>query len=546
VASSGCTGFSRYWQAAATLDKGIAARLRERPDGISAGEAARALQHVFVEQSILAEGRRFHARQVAAVALALRARFLVLSGGPGTGKTSVVIQILRALLHAHPGLQPDRVALCAPTGRAKARLGESLDSGLDALERRYGTDSVPARERALRGCHRRTLHSLLGMRPDGSFRNHGRDPLPYQVIVVDEASMVDLCLCAGLMDAASPTCRIVLVGDMHQLPSVEAGAVLGDLTERFAESGMGGYPSCRAECAGWIAQAAGAVPVDSDGTADSLVLSTETAVAKAGTLADHAVVLTHSYRSTREILELSERVNRGDADSALASLGGRSSADAVSLDESAGMEPIRRWLAGHYTADRISRLGQLQGVEPAGEGLRVAAAEAQALLAESCVLTLAHEGGRGRIAINTRAEGLLRQRLDPSSTSRFFHGQPVILGTNHHDLDLYNGDIGMVLRVADGGLRVVFPRSAGSSVQAVERLSGLEPAFAMTVHKAQGSEFTRVLLVLPERESPLANRQILYTAVTRAREQVRILGGGELLRRAISARGLRPGGVTVA
>jgi exodeoxyribonuclease V alpha subunit len=549
VVHGGSAGFSRYWRAAVRLDNLIAVRLREKPQEVPIEEARETLYEVFVRRTILGKEQKFHFRQCAAAALALRTRFMVVSGGPGTGKTSVVIQVLRALVRRYPDIAPDRIALCAPTGRAKARLGESLDKGLDALAKLPGSGGdADARERGLRAVERKTLHRLLGLRPGGGFRYDRRNPLPHQVVVVDEASMVDECLFAALMDALSSDCRVILVGDMHQLPSVEAGAVLGDLTGRF--SGDPNSASLTAACAVWVHDVTGKIPLDGGDDRSSINLGAGPSVKNAGPLADHTVILTQSYRAAGDILELSALVNRGEHRAAIEFLGQCKNGNTVNHDDRTGIAPVDEWLKTHYTEDTVKQLSGLSGWPTGNESgnnerIRRMVDTVRQVLLGSTILTLTHEGPRGRSAINRRAEDVLRAALDRTGRGRFFHGQPVILNANRHDLDLYNGDIGMVVRAGDNSLKVCFPRGTGHNMVALERLFDLDPAFALTVHKAQGSEFSHVLFVLPEYNSPLLSRQIVYTALTRARESVRILGDVALFGHAIETREQRVGGVTL-
>jgi exodeoxyribonuclease V alpha subunit len=550
-----CMGFSRYWRAAAALEKEICRRLQRQSAAVPDIAAAEALKQVFTVDSILEKNGTCHFRQVAAAALALRTPFMIVSGGPGTGKTSVVTQILRTLLRALRDITPDRIVLCAPTGRAKARLGESIDQGIDFLEKKAGTAEDHERELdlGLKNLQRNTLHGLLGTRPDGSMKFNAENPLPYQVIVVDEASMVDVCLFSALMEAAPQECRILLVGDMHQLPPVEAGAVLGDLTGRFDGSG---YPTLTKETADWLRKVIKGVATDEGPLNDafSCVLSTPAQTASAGPLADHTVILTRSYRSAEEILKISEYVNRGRIDLALKSITGNKDAGAVKLDTRQGQKPIGEWLEACYTKETLDAVLALRDLDidaaadPARQehGTAVSGLDkAFEVFYTSRVLTLTNVGTRGRIAINALAEKLLRPQLSGRTRGRFFHGQQVILGQNLHSLDLYNGDRGMVVQTKEGSLKVVFRRGKKYSIHVLERLTGLEPAFAMTVHKAQGSEFGAVLLVLPEYESPLLTRQVLYTGLTRARDRLCILGTEEMLRLAIEAREERPGGVSL-
>ncbi len=541
------TGFSRYWVAAAQLEKGLKALLGENPgtqtQTIADSKAREIISRIFGTDSLLEEGKRFHYRQIAAAVLALRQRLLIVSGGPGTGKTSVVIQILRTLAAAFDHITADRIVLCAPTGRAKTRLGEAVDQGIEKLEQKpaVGEPTSRTRDLALKKLQRRTVHGLLGIGPNGKPRYNSRNPLPYQMIVVDEASMVDLVLFAALIEAAPPDCRIILLGDMHQLPSVEAGAVLGDLTARFSGLGTGRYPSLSAETADWIqtitrdVQADGA---DETGKAD-LVLSTAEMRSQAGLLADHAIILSHTYRSSREIAELSESVNRGDWKRTQEQVGLAGRAGGASLDIRKGLGSVTEWLKHWYCEDAQSALQRLETEKADITSLM----EAFAILDSSRILTLAHEGLRGRIAINNLAGKLLKPKLGRGSDKRFFHGQPVMLEQNHYELDLYNGDTGLVLQTRTGGLRAVFRRGNRFMMHALERLAGLEPAFAMTVHKAQGSEFDSVLLVLPEHPTPLMTRRIIYTGLTRARKRISILGSEDLLQLAINTSPQRPGGI---
>jgi exodeoxyribonuclease V alpha subunit len=549
-------GFSRYWLAAAALEKEMLRRLQQPPPALSDDTPREAVRHVFGAGSILQGNGRFHYRQVTAAALALRTRFLIISGGPGSGKTSVVTQVLRTLMHACGEIEPDRIVLCAPTGRAKARLGDSIDRAIDCLEKVTAPGDATRRERdlSLKNLQRKTIHSLLGARPDGSTNYNSANPLSYQVIVVDEASMVDLCLFASLMDAAAPECRVLLVGDMHQLPPVEAGAVLGNLTDRFA--GIGGTPTLTKRTADWAHNIVKDVPVDGaeGGGAPSLVLSTPAAIQKAGRLADHAIILLHSYRSTREIVTFSEQVNCGDAENALRSITGNDDSSVVTLDTGTGIGPIKNWLNDRYSGDTLHPVKSLWGMDVDAvrdPGHRDHAStlssldKAFRLFDASRILTLAHGGQRGRISINSLADRLLRPALDEDGRKRFFHGQQVLLGKNLHDLDLYNGDTGMVVYSKNAGQEVVFRRGTKYSIHPLERIPGLEPAFAITVHKSQGSEFDAVLLVLPEYKSPLLTRQVLYTGITRAKNRIRILGTKMQLQTAIETKEERPGGLNL-
>ena len=540
VVASPRMGFSRYWTAVLRIEKFLRARLTTPLDETAAKPAAEALAPVFGKETILPAGSRFHLRQAAAAALALRSRFLIVSGGPGTGKTTVVTQILRALLRYDDALQPDRIVLCAPTGRAKARLGESVQAGITAIKANpvAANDTTHQRDLALQKVQTLTLHSLLGARPDGSFRYNARFPLPCQVVVVDEASMVDVHLFAGLMDAVSPECRMILLGDMHQLPSVDAGAVLGDLTQVFMKND--GFPTLSPKTDDWINAVVNNVSLDKTEKAAAMQLP----AAALPLLTDHAVILTKSNRSIQAIQDVCTLINKGDGEGATASIRNNEGA-CFTLVQNAGinncLEKLRRCMQEQYLSDSaketVKRLNGAAGDE-----------EVLAMLEGFRILCIGHEGRLGRIAVNRMAEAMLRPEYDPDARGRFFHGQQVMLTHNIHELDLYNGDTGIIVRSPANHLQVMFRKGAQGAhfrLVAAYKLAGLEPAFAVTVHKSQGSEYNGIALALPEYDSPRLNRQIIYTAITRAKSKVTILDPSGRLGTAISRRDERPGGVNL-
>jgi len=539
-------GFSRFWCSAGSLERRHLPTLLAAPlYGVDESVVAAALHHVFVKRSLLSGDNRFHSRQIAAAALACFSRFLILSGGPGTGKTSVVVQLLRTLLHAFPDMTADRIALCAPTGRAKARLAESIDSGIERLSVVYGNhpDHRDRTDLSLAGLHRKTVHGLLGQRPDGTFRHDRDNPLPMQVVVVDEASMVPLNLFSALLDACGDSCRIILVGDMHQLPSVEAGAVLGDLTEVFAT--VPEQATLTRKTLEQVRRVVDGIPADGSEELERCLLPSSHHQ-EVGRLADHVMILTRSYRSSSSISACADAVNRGDVHEALRRIVASASGDGVAGDMAPGIQPIRRWLEDFFGDERIASAYRVLAdtsrypVDP--EAQRAAA---ETVLRASAILTIVNEGPRGRRAVNRMAKELYRARTGAVQAGRFYYGMPVILGTNHHDLDLYNGDMGVVIHGENDGVKVLFPRGRHTVRVSPDLIPDAEPAFALTVHKSQGSEFDDVLLVLPEQESPLLTRQIVYTGITRAKRRVKILGGSAILASAIGRRERREGGLRI-
>lgn len=420
--------------------------------------------------------------QGVAAAAALRSRLCIITGGPGTGKTTTVAKILALLLQREPDL---RIALAAPTGKASARLAAAIANGAAML-------SVDEHVRARLPRDGRTLHRLLGYRPwDDCFAHHANNPLPDDVVVVDEASMIDLLMMDALFAALRPGARVILLGDPDQLASVDAGYVLGDV--------------CRA------ADASGAEHgVALSAWYDTLSGQPITASATATPLRDAVVRLRRSYRFEAHagIGALAEAVRAGDAGRALSVLADAQQGD-VSLRES------------DHTIDEL-----LEPVLPALERYLTAATPLDALraLGEFRVLCAVREGRTGVAGVNEAVEWWLRARGVPTR-ARWYDGRPVLITANDSTTALFNGDVGVTFTGSDGRKLVYFADGSGG-VRPVPpaRLPEHETAWAMTVHKSQGSEFAHVLLVLPDDDSRVLTRELLYTAVTRATERVDIVG----------------------
>jgi exodeoxyribonuclease V alpha subunit len=407
----------------------------------------------------------------------------VVTGGPGTGKTHTVARLLRLLLD-QPG-PPPRIALAAPTGKAAARLQESVLAQAAAV-------GLP------RDLTAQTLHRLLGRRPGSNsrFRHDAANRLPFDVVVVDESSMVSLTMMARLLEALRPTARLVLVGDPDQLTPVDAGAVLSDLVHRPAAPG-----------------AADGIP--DEATADGAHLDGE----DRRQLRNGVVRLRVSQRYGPGIASLAEAVRTGDADRVLELLDGTT--DLV-LD------------AGTATLDEQVRV--------VAEELRVAA---EAGDADRCLLLLgrhrllcAHRHGPfGVSAWNDRIG-----RLVGAPPGEEVPGLPLIVTANDYENKLWNGDTGVVVRTRDG-LRAAFLRGAGPALVPLSRLAAAAPAHALTVHRSQGSQFEAVSVLLPPAGSPLLTRELLYTAVTRASRSVRVIGSEESVRAAVGRQVVRASGL---
>lgn len=442
-----------------------------------------------VESSILERldhlpGMRLHDRQRDAVEGVLKHPLCLVTGGPGTGKTTVVARALLAMAWADSGITSESVALCAPTGRAKARLQESLRSSLLPLAQ---TDPVALE---LSRIPSNTLHTLIGVRAGKRPRHHRDNPLPHRVVVLDEASMVDLPLFAALANALRPDARLVVVGDPDQLSSVDPGAVLADL---LANPDLSRFRR----------------------------------------------PLTHSHRNAGEIAKFCQLANQGSPpspDSIPLALGEPSlwtdvpsgSVFRIPPQELPGRldEWMELWVGSHL--DGLRNLAQ--GASPP---------DLFATIPRSRILCMVHEGPFGAIAVNRACDAWLRHRLGIAWSAPWVPLQQVILGRNHPELDLWNGDLGLILE-QEGRPMALFPREDGYLTIPVDRLSGLESAWAITTHKSQGSEFDHVLCVFPDRDAPVLTRQIVYTAASRAKKTLWLSGDLSLVRTACTRTDERP------
>ncbi|MGA6924885.1 MAG: exodeoxyribonuclease V subunit alpha, partial [Desulfosarcina sp.] len=440
--------------------------------------------------------------QEAAIRAALTASLLVISGGPGTGKTSLLANVLRALVGI--GTDPSRIVLAAPTGRAAQRMIESMSASLATIA------APDHRDRCLGRLNGSTLHKLLVYRT----RTHGfwygeHRHLPADVVVVDEVSMVDVVMMDRLFQAIDPhRTRVILLGDKDQLPSVDAGSVLADMR-----------------------------PTDD------------------GAFAGHFIMLQHVYRSGGELLDLAKTINVGDPvsltpvsfDRALARGEGTWSFIAAK-DGRAIDRIIDQWVRLQYLqrqdetddsyVDLVRRLDRLADSPDGGT-----AEQRMALLgrlfgfAYRCrLLTVLRRGRTGAQWINNCIGSGLRQILDPACNpdDGWFNGALIMVTRNDYTRELFNGDVGVVLRQTDGTYRVYFRRADGVVDLPVSGLSDWDLTFAMTVHKSQGSEFDDTLLMLPETtDHRLLTREIIYTAATRASRRLIVCGNPDAFQTAL-------------
>ena len=443
--------------------------------------------------------------QKVACAVALRGRLTLITGGPGTGKTYTAARLLVLLQALHAAPQPLRVALAAPTGKAAARLRQSIDIALQGLRAQLG-DTLPLGQWATQLGPARTLHSLLGARPGTRrFSHDAANPLEVDVLFVDEASMVHLEMMAALLDALPPNARLILLGDKDQLASVEAGAVMGDLCQPTKSEGIErGY---RPETVRWVQELTGqVVPASEVGTGPAL--------------AQQTVTLRRSRRFAGPIGKLALAVNRGDGAAAIAVLRGGTGGDVSLVEASDPGAVLRLAVEGRIGASGGYR-SYLEALASRPDEAAEFDAWAKTVLRQFDsfrVLCAVREGPWGVTGLNTAIEGMLADKGLLQRRSDWYEGRPVMVTRNDTSLGVFNGDIGVVLRSPGEAqtLRTYFLDGDALRSVSVGRLADVETAFAMTVHKSQGSEFEHVVLVLPNEDSPIVTRELVYTGITRA------------------------------
>ncbi|WP_250512630.1 AAA family ATPase [Caballeronia sp. INDeC2] len=481
--------------------------------------------------------------QRVAALVALAGRLTIVSGGPGTGKTTTVVGVLACLLDADPEV---RIALAAPTGKAAQRMQEALIERADKLPPELA-------ERLPRTSF--TLQRLLGVQSDGRFRHHRDNPLPYDVIVVDEASMIDVALAAHLLEALAPSSRLVMLGDKDQLSAVEAGAVFAELSAQpsFSPAGVARIASAlsidakRLEAALPYAETTtsepqlglfDAAPVDdSEGYGalfDTLPEDRRDAAKEGETpLTDCVVWLQKNYRFglDSDIGRLSIAIRNGDEQAALDALDPSGARAAVLFDDgdAALSERTLARLAKGFApyADALSAVL---------DGTRADHAPLFDALNLFRVLCATRKGPRGVDDVNARIAAKVREQAGIALAlgAQWFAGRPVIVTRNDYALGLFNGDIGIALPGADGSLRVAF-RMADGALRYVSpaALPPHDTAFALTVHKSQGSEFEHAALVLPGAFVRVLSRELVYTAITRAKRRVEVIGSAAIFAQAV-------------
>lgn len=431
-------------------------------------------------------------QMIAAISAVLN-RFTIITGGPGTGKTTTVAKFLSLLLRIAP---ETRVALAAPTGKAAARMAESLKNST-ALE----TNT----QKLIQQFEPSTIHRLLKVKRNSIYFKHNREnPIPYDLVIIDESSMIDIALFSKLMEAIPDTSKIVLLGDKNQLASVEAGSLFGDLC--LAQNRLNQFATERARF------------INQFITSESAKISENHLSEKNHLLFEKVIELQKSYRFSDQggIGKLSNAIITNARENLIAFFENKD--EEVTIDTTYSDEVFTTFIEGY------EEYIQETDIKKAFEKLN-----------QLRVLCAVREGPQGVYSVNTQIENYLIAKKLIARTGEFYENRPIIITGNNYELSLFNGDIGIVRSDKNGKLRVWFEdENQGLKSVLPAYISAAETVFAMTIHKSQGSEFDHVCVLLPNLEdNPLLTRELLYTAVTRAKKEVIIQADKEVLLKCI-------------
>jgi len=503
----------RYWDYEKKLSESIINRSGEDFRDLDITLLNDGLKRLFPQNT----DNDFNWQMVAAYIAAFK-RFCIISGGPGTGKTFTMAKILALLLELS-GKERLKILLAAPTGKAATRIAESINDAKKTL------NSGPAIIEAIPS-EAHTIHRMLKTIPGSPYFHHNHEnPLDADVVVVDEASMIDLALMSKLLWAVPFDARLILIGDKDQLASVETGFVLGDICDRDNVHAFSGY-----FCKKFV-----------EVTKQKIDLPVKEHKDKPG-LYDCMVVLEKNYRFTGSsgIGELSRAVNRGETDKVLCMM--KSSHDQMFWKEISQPNDL-----SHFLAERVIKgYSDYLNTEDPYKALE--------LFKKFKILCAVKIGSIGVNAVNRLTEQvLIREGLiepDSSSSNPWYKGRPVLITRNDYSLKLFNGDMGITMPAPDSNRKDLYVYFLGDSGELrwflPYRLPEHETVYAMTVHKSQGSEFDNVLLILPERDYPVLTRELFYTGITRARKTVSIWATEDVLKTTISRKIERTSGLKYA
>ena len=504
----------RYWQFEEELGTAIRT-LIERHSSLDIARGRSVLEQLFPQENNSEQNTELDWQKIA-VANALGRQFTIIAGGPGTGKTFTVTRLLAALQTLSENSL--RITMVAPTGKAAQRLNESIQKAKSSLQ----TDQL-ASDETLQSIPdtASTLHRLLGVKPGShNFRYNENKHLPFDVILVDEISMIDLPLMSRLIRAVDPQCRIIMLGDADQLPSVAAGSVLADLAPRQVPGYSKSNSKLLSELTGFD------IPV----LEQSMNPVNETCL----TL-DHLTVLQKSHRfdGGGEIGQLAGQVIGGDAVRSWDLL--EQGKKQIELVQS---ESINQWieqLVEQYYVPLFASVDTASKDISNAEKTQLSVIQAFEQLNKFRFLAATRLGEQGVSQINDYIEQYLRSRGLITSANEFYPGRPIMVTENHYHVGLFNGDTGLLWINEQGKLQAAFPQKKQQSQDNTDliesdsvrwlslgRLPAVETVYAMTIHKTQGSEFGHIALVLPEQDSPILSRELLYTGITRASSQLSV------------------------
>lgn len=445
--------------------------------------------------------------QMIATMSAVLNNFNIITGGPGTGKTTTVAKILSLLLRLNPNI---KVALAAPTGKAAARMAESL-------KETASKDKFPMDDRTkefIANLKPATIHRLLGTKRDSIYFKHDTEnPLPYDLIIVDESSMIDVALFAKLMDAIKPETKVIFLGDKDQLASVEAGSLFGDLCT--AQKRLNMFSPERADF------------INSIMPEGKTKLPQENIEENNHPLFEHIIELQHSYRFAKEgnIGPFSKAIIENDVEVLKEFI--QKGTEDILIDTKYDDKELTKFAKGYH--DYIEEKDIKEALKKLNN-LRV--------------LCAIREGKYGLYETNKKIEKYLQEQNLIILNAVFYEHRPIIVTGNNYELGLYNGDIGIVRKDEHGNLKVWF-EDADTNLRAIQPafINTAETVFAMTIHKSQGSEFENVFVQLPDFENPILTRELLYTAVTRAKEKVTVQGSEEIILKTCELRVKRGSGI---
>ena len=453
--------------------------------------------------------------QERAIHKTLTNRFVIISGGPGTGKTSILVNILRALVR--DGFKNDRIMLAAPTGMAAQRVTESIQKSLKSIKLICNQDQLFADVKSS------TIHRMLKYNPSRNrFYYNSSNLLPADVVIIDEVSMVDVALMDNLFKAINLNqTKVILLGDKDQLPSVDAGAVLADLIPEKLTT---------------------------------------------GNVKNSVIILKKDYRTKGQIRKLASSISNMDKKeeiiwpqpvdmtAALQTRAGNCSL-IKRIDKPQWIEDVKIWAdhfyrkpdkSGKSYAELIHKVCEIDTDLDGGKNQNKTMDKLFLYLKNAIILSLVRDGIYGCVGINRIIADHLRYKLDISGSTDKFSGAPVLVTRNDYSKELFNGEIGLMLKNLNGTYNVVFKKHGEFLSYPAESIPSYELAFAITVHKSQGSEFNNIMVVLPEDEShPLLTREIIYTGITRAKARVFINGTTTSLETAVNNRVERESGIKI-